>query len=182
MIYKFTDPNFEQNVNKPLPLPNYLAMSGKKAISEETAFIISHILQDNNARASAFGSFSELVIPNKSVSVKTGTTDDLRDNWTIGYTPNFMVAVWVGNNDFTPMNQGVASGLTGASPVWNSVMTYLLQNQPNLPPVKPAGVYGTQVCNDTGLIASKQGEGFNCPTRFEKEQTLQEVLRKNNYR
>ncbi|OGK13784.1 hypothetical protein A2861_00425 [Candidatus Roizmanbacteria bacterium RIFCSPHIGHO2_01_FULL_38_15] len=167
VIYKFTDPNFEQNVNKPLPLPNYLAMSGKKAISEETAFIISHILQDNNARASAFGSFSELVIPNKSVSVKTGTTDDLRDNWTIGYTPNFMVAVWVGNNDFTPMNQGVASGLTGASPVWNSVMTYLLQNQPNLPPVKPAGVYGTQVCNDTGLIASKQGEGFNCPTRFE---------------
>ena len=167
VLYKFTDPNFKQEIKDPLELPNYLAMSGKKAISEEAAFIISHIIQDNNARSAAFGSSSELVIPNKSVSVKTGTTDDLRDNWTIGYTPNFMVAVWVGNNDFTPMNQGVASGLTGASPVWNRVMTYLLEKQPNLPPVKPAGVYGTQVCNDTGVIASKQGDGFNCPTRFE---------------
>src|SRR3989344_2393389 len=167
VLYKFTDPNYEENIKKPLELPNYLAMSGKKAISEETAFIITHILQDNNARSAAFGASSQLVIPNKAVSVKTGTTDDLRDNWTIGYTPNFMVAVWVGNNDFTPMNQGVASGLTGASPVWNRVMTYLLEKQPNLPPVKPAGVYGTQVCNDTGVIASKQGDGFNCPTRFE---------------
>ena len=167
VIYEFKDNNFELDIKKPLDLPNYLAMNGKKAISEETAFIISHILQDNNARSSAFGSNSQLVIKDKAVSVKTGTTDDLRDNWTIGYTPNFLTAVWVGNNDFTPMNQGVASGLTGASPVWNRVMTYLLEKQPNLPPVKPAGVYGTQVCSDTGVIAGKQGDGFNCPTRFE---------------
>lgn len=167
VIYEYKDPNFEKDVKKPLELPNYLAMQGKKAISEEAAFIISHILQDNDARSAAFGSSSQLVIPQKSVSVKTGTTDDLRDNWTVGYTPNFLVAVWVGNNDFTPMNQSLVSGVTGAAPIWNRVMTYALENQPNLPPVKPADVYGTQVCTDTGQIASKQDDGFNCPTRFE---------------
>ncbi len=167
ILYEYKDPNFVKNIMEPMELPNYLAMSGKKAISEDAAYIVSHILQDNNARSAAFGTNSQLVIPNKSVSVKTGTTDDLRDNWTIGYSPNFLVAVWVGNNDFTPMNQGVASGLTGASPVWNRVMTYLLAKQPNLELVKPPNVEGVQVCSDTGARASRQGEGFNCPTRFE---------------
>ncbi|QQS43789.1 penicillin-binding protein [Candidatus Roizmanbacteria bacterium] len=167
VLYEFKDPNFEQDVHKPLERPNSLVIKGKNAISEGTAFIISHILQDNGARTSAFGPSSELVIKDRTVSVKTGTTNDLRDNWTIGYTPNFLVAVWVGNNDFTPMAQGVASGLTGASPVWNRVMTGLLEDQPDLPPVKPSSVVGMQVCSDTGVIAGKQGEGYNCPTRFE---------------
>lgn len=167
VLYEYKDPNFEQDVAKPLDRPNYLAMPGTRAISQDTAFIISHILQDNGARSSAFGSNSELVVPNQTVSVKTGTTDDLRDNWTIGYTPNFMVTVWVGNNDFTPMNQGVASGLTGASPIWNAVMADLLTDQPDLPPIKPSTVIGMQVCTDTGVIAGKDGSGYNCPTRFE---------------
>ena len=167
VLYQFKDQNFKQDITKSIPLPNYLAMKGERAISEEAAFIVSHIMQDNNARSPAFGTNSELVVPDKAVSVKTGTTDDLRDNWTIGYTPNFLVAVWVGNNDFTPMNQGVASGLTGASPVWNDMMSYLLKDQPNLPPVKPNGVIGAQVCSDTGVMAGKSGEGYNCPTRFE---------------
>ena len=167
VLYEFKDPNFEQDVHKPLERPNSLVIKGKNAISEGTAFIISHILQDNGARTSAFGPSSELVIKDRTVSVKTGTTNDLRDNWTIGYTPNFLVTVWVGNNDFSPMAQGVASGLTGASPVWNRVMTGLLENQPDLPPVKPASVVGMQVCSDTGVIAGKQGDGYNCPTRFE---------------
>lgn len=167
ILYEFKDNNMVNDIKKPLALPNYLVMQGKRAISEATAFIISNILQDNNARTAAFGSFSQLVIPKKSVSVKTGTTDDLRDNWTVGYTPNFLTVVWVGNNDFTPMNQGVASGLTGASPVWNRVMRYLLENQPDLPPVKPADVLGMQVCSDTGAIAQKAGDTYNCPTRFE---------------
>ncbi|CAN5182266.1 PBP1A family penicillin-binding protein [soil metagenome] len=167
VLYEFKDSNFVQDITKEISLPNYLSMNGKRAISEDAAFIVSHILQDNGARTPAFGPNSELVVPGKSVSVKTGTTDDLRDNWTIGYTPNFLTAVWVGNNNFTPMNHGVASGLTGASPVWNGVMKYLLKDQANLPPVKPANVIGAQVCSDTGVIASKEGEAYNCPTRFE---------------
>lgn len=166
-IYEFDDPNFVQDVKKSIGSPNYLAMTGKEAISEETAFIISHILSDNGARASAFGTNSQLVIKDKTVSVKTGTTDDLRDNWTIGYTPNFLVAVWVGNNDFTPMNPYLVSGVTGAAPIWNKVMTYLLENQPNIAPIKPTNVIGMQVCNDTGAVASRNGSGYNCPTHFE---------------
>ncbi|PIZ64186.1 hypothetical protein CO051_01480 [Candidatus Roizmanbacteria bacterium CG_4_9_14_0_2_um_filter_39_13] len=167
VIYEYKDYNFVQDVKQAIDRPNYLSMKTEKAISEGTAFIISHILADNGARSSAFGSHSDLVIKGQTVSVKTGTTNDLRDNWTIGYTPNFAVTVWVGNNDFTPMAYGIASGLTGASPIWNRTMTYLLENQPDLPPVKPSTVIGTQVCTDTGVIAGRQEGGYNCPTRFE---------------
>lgn len=160
----FVDPNFIQNVHQPLPAPNFLAMRGPRAISEGTAFIISHILQDNGARVGAFGPNSKLVIPGKSVSVKTGTTDNLKDNWTIGFTPNFLTAVWVGNNDSTPMNPYLVSGITGAAPIWNGIMTYLLKDQSDLPPVKPASVIGTKVCSNTGVAASVSA---GCPTRFE---------------
>ncbi len=166
-LYEYKDYNFVQDIKKPIDRPNYLSMKTEKAISEGTAFIISHILADNGARTSAFGPNSELVVKNQTVSVKTGTTNDLRDNWTIGYTPNFAVTVWVGNNDFTPMAAGIASGLTGASPIWNKMMTYLVENQPDLPPIKPSTVIGAQVCSDTGVLAGKQEGGYNCPTRFE---------------
>lgn len=165
-IYKFNDPNFVADVKKPIKRPNYFAMTGEKAISEDTAFIVSHILQDNGARQDAFGANSKLVIPSKSVSVKTGTTNDYRDNWTIGYTPNFLTAVWVGNYDYSPMNPNLVSGVTGAAPIWNRIMQYMLKGQPNLPPIKTANVIGRQVCNTTGAVSTSQGEGA-CPTHFE---------------
>jgi membrane peptidoglycan carboxypeptidase len=90
------------------------------------AYIMSDILSDNFARQWEFGPHSALEIPGYKVSVKTGTTDDKRDNWTIGYTPQYLVAVWVGNNDNSPMNPALASGITGAAPVWNRVMKYVL--------------------------------------------------------
>lgn len=102
---------------------------GSQAISEGVAFLISHILLDNNARTAEFGSNSLLRIPGKTVAVKTGTTDEKRDNWTIGYTPSYVVGVWVGNNDYTPMNQSIASGVTGASPIWNRIMKVVLENE-----------------------------------------------------
>jgi 1A family penicillin-binding protein len=98
----------------------------KNALPQEVAFIISNILSDNNARAMEFGLNSPLNIPKHTVSVKTGTTDNKRDNWTIGYTPNVLTAVWVGNNDNTPMNPVLASGITGAAPIWNKIMINLL--------------------------------------------------------
>ncbi|MBI5127630.1 penicillin-binding protein [Candidatus Roizmanbacteria bacterium] len=92
------------------------------------SYIMSDILSDNQARTWAFGPGSTLEIPGYKVAVKTGTTNDKRDNWTIGYTPEFLVAVWVGNNDNSPMNPYLSSGITGASPIWNRVMSYLLKN------------------------------------------------------
>lgn len=105
-----------------------LAPTKKKIIDPGISYIISDILSDNFARQWEFGQHSALEIPGYKVSVKTGTTDNKKDNWTIGYTPDYLVAVWVGNNDNAPMNQALASGISGAAPVWNRVMSYLLTN------------------------------------------------------
>jgi len=120
--------------------------AGKRVIPAEVAFIISHILLDNGARTTAFGASSQLVIPGKTVSVKTGTTDDFRDNWTIGFTPSFLTVVWTGNNDNTPMHPYLVSGITGAAPIWNKLMTKVLDEQPDEFPKKPQDIVGQNVC------------------------------------
>ncbi len=119
--------------------------SGKRVLPENISFLISHILLDNNARTLAFGPNSLLVVPGKTVSVKTGTTDQKRDNWTVGYTPSYVVGVWVGNNDNSPMNQKIASGVTGASPIWNKIISNVLKNKPNEDPKKPDDVLAKQI-------------------------------------
>ena len=168
ILYKFENPNFTSDIKKSLNYPSFLSISGKKPVSEETAFIISHILLDDNARSAAFGVGSFLVVPGRAVSVKTGTTDDKRDNWTIGYTPNFMTTGWVGNNDNTPMNPYLASGITGAAPIWNRIMRTLLKNQPDLWPIRPETVVGRQVCWDSGDLMVKKDDGTeSCSPRFE---------------
>ncbi len=159
VLYEFTDNNYVKDVKKPIKMPTFLTIKGNQAISRETAFLISHILLDNAARAPAFGTSSDLVIPKKTVSVKTGTTDDKKDNWTIGYTPNFLTAVWVGNNDNTPMHPYLSSGITGASPIWNRVMTMLLENQPDLWPIKPDTVVSSAICSDTGAVMTTGADG-----------------------
>jgi 1A family penicillin-binding protein len=167
-IFEFKDPNFQKEIKKPLSYPNFFAIKGNQVISAETAFLISHILLDNNARSAAFGPSSYLVIPNRAVSVKTGTTDDKRDNWTIGFTPNFLVAVWVGNNDNSPMHPLLTSGITGAAPIWNRVMSFVLKNQPDLWPVKPPNIVGYQVCWHSGdLMIKKEDNSEICQSRFE---------------
>ncbi len=105
----------------------------KSVIDEGVAFIIANILSDNLARSLEFGINSPLNISNHTVSVKTGTSDNKRDNWTIGFTPSRLVAVWVGNNDNSPMSQTLASGITGAAPIWNKIMTMLLGNVSDAP-------------------------------------------------
>ena len=102
-----------------------------RVLPEGIAFIISSILSDNPSRAMEFGTNSPLVIPGKTVSVKTGTTDNKRDNWTIGYTPSLLTAVWVGNNDNSPMDPSLTSGITGAAPIWNRIMMGLLKDTPD---------------------------------------------------
>ena len=100
---------------------------GLEVLSPAIAFQINSILSDSAARAPAFGVNSILNLPGNGVAVKTGTTNNLRDNWTFGYTKDILVATWVGNNDNTPMSS-VASGITGASPIWARTMKRLLQD------------------------------------------------------
>ncbi len=133
-----------------------------QVISPETAYIISHILLDNNARSAAFGPSSFLnVSGHPEVSVKTGTTNDKRDNWTIGYNPDRVVAVWVGNNDNTPLG-AVASGITGASPIWNRIMRQsLLDLKPHWP-IQPENVVGRTVCSVSGLLPPDPANPASC--------------------
>jgi len=143
---------------------------GPRILPPEPCYLVSHILLDNNARVAMFGESSYLRVKNHpEVAVKTGTTNDKRDNWTIGYTPSYLVAVWVGNNDNKPMSY-VASGITGASPIWNKIMKFVLEKQDKEKektfqewPKKPEGVVGASICSLSGLAPGDS----NCSQRFE---------------
>jgi penicillin-binding protein 1C len=118
----------------------------ERVLDRAPAYLVSHIMQDNSARSAAFGTRSELVIPNQVVSVKTGTTNDLKDNWTVGFTPEFLVITWVGNNSSEPMNRGVVSGVTGAAPIFNDIMRYVLRDKEPRWQEKPPDVASAPVC------------------------------------
>jgi penicillin-binding protein 1C len=123
----------------------------RKTLDTRVAYQITDVLKDNGARTPAFGPRSLLVIPNQEVAVKTGTTNSLRDNWTIGYTSDRVVAVWVGNNDNTPMSY-VASGVTGASPIWNKITRFILDENAPHHFGAPEGLVKVQICARTGTL------------------------------
>jgi penicillin-binding protein 1C len=139
---------------------------GKKVLPPEVAYIISDILADNNARTIEFGSNSELRINKYRVSVKTGTTNDFRDNWTIGYTPSVLVAVWVGNNDHTPMS-GIASGITGAAPIWHDIMSHMLIGKKPEIPQKPANIISKYICNGIVRTDLPENSAEKCSSHYE---------------
>lgn len=139
-----------------------------QALDPLAAYQITQILSDDIARIPAFGRYSVLNIPGQEVAVKTGTSNNLRDNWAIGYTTDRLAAVWVGNNDNQPMSQ-IASGITGASPIWNKVMNLMLDlNNPhafqlsdNLAKVKICAQTGTLPCQGCPRVVEavfKKGE------------------------
>lgn len=161
-------------------LEEYKYEAGKRVMSRETGFIIQQILSDDGARAMVFGRGSMLNIKgHPEVAVKTGTTNDMRDNWTMGYTQDYVVATWVGNNDNSKMG-GLVSGTTGAAPIWNKIMTQLLMDKEVKEPVRPSNIVGMNVCNLTGMAIPEEG----CESHFEyfKKEYLpgkQTVLRQN---
>lgn len=134
----------------------------KKVVSPEVSFLISHILSDNNARLEVFGPNSYLNIPGKTVAVKTGTTDDKRDNWAVGYTKGITVGVWAGNNDNSPMNPRIASGSTGASSIFYRLMIELLKKYEDGIMDKPEKVKAINIDAFLGGLAK---DGY--PTRSE---------------
>jgi membrane peptidoglycan carboxypeptidase len=128
---------------------------GEQVIRTEHAFLITSILSDNAARTPAFGPNSALNLPFPAAA-KTGTTDDFRDNWTLGYTPNIAVGVWVGNADNTPMQN--TSGLTGAAPIWNQFMQFANQylNAGQYTPFRtPPGIVDHVICAVSGTEPSE---------------------------
>jgi membrane peptidoglycan carboxypeptidase len=134
---------------------------GKRVITSEQAFIISHILSDNSARLITFGERSALVVAGRTIAVKTGTTNDKRDNWTVGWTPQVVAGVWVGNNDNSPMKE-VSSGVSGAAPIWRRIISAALADKPNIGFNVPEGVVTAEVDQVSGFRAH---DGY--PSRVE---------------
>ena len=126
-----------------------------RVMREEHTFIISSILSDNQARTPMFGANSVLNLPFQ-VAVKTGTTNDFRDNLTIGYTPDLAVGVWVGNPDYSPMVD--TSGLTGAAPIWSEAMQFAIAHVTGNNPTsftRPAGIIDKVICSVSGTEPSE---------------------------
>jgi penicillin-binding protein 1A len=140
------DDKFEKQVYK------QAAPTAKRVMGEDASFLISDILDDESARAPIFG--SSLNTNGYNVAVKTGTTDEARDAWTIGYAKQLAVGVWVGNNDNTPMNNG---GSSMAGPIWRATIMAGLKGQANQPFTPPSGVEQLLICRSNGLRATGGG-------------------------
>ncbi len=144
-------------------LYEYKAPSPRRVLGTDIAYLISDILSDNSSRREVFGERSYLVIPGHTIAVKTGTTDDKRDNWTIGYSTNRVVGVWVGNNDNSPMHPSLASGVTGAAPIWNRIIREVVKNLPDKPFTKPDNIIEMDI---DGYGGGTPVDGY--PTRKER--------------
>ncbi len=134
-----------------------LRLAPRQALRPEHAYLITHILADNEARTPAFGPDSPLHL-SQPAAAKTGTTNDFRDNWTIGYTPDLVAGVWMGNSDNTSMRN--VGGATGAAPIWHNFMEQALADQPMQDFTRPMGIVEREVCSDSGTLPSEA-----CPQR-----------------
>ena len=128
-----------------------------RVLDERVAYIITDILSDNEARMPSFGPNSVLNI-GRPAAAKTGTTTNFRDNWVVGYTPNLVVGVWVGNADNTPMLN--ITGVSGAGPIWHQFMRRALRGQPELEFARPEGLVEVEICALSGLLPTAA-----CPLR-----------------
>lgn len=153
-------------------------MNERRLFSERTAFWITDILSDHDAREYAFGTGGSLELP-FPVAVKTGTSQAYHDNWTVGYTRELTVGVWVGNFDRRPLRG--SSGVTGAAPIFNAVMLAATQRTRGSLPIgdttpilePPANVEAIEICTLSGARPStycpatrKEWLATNAPARF----------------
>ena len=137
----------------------YQPPAGEQVVGPQHAYLITSILSDNDARTWMFGPNSVLNLP-FPVAAKTGTTNDFRDNWTMGYTPDLATGVWVGNADYTPMVN--TTGLTGAAPIWSQFMQaavpYVTGGNPK-PFTRPSGIVDKVICAQSGTEPSQWCKG-----------------------
>jgi len=131
----------------------------ERVLDERVAFLVDQVLSDNNARLLTFGPNSYLNLGGRAVAVKTGTTNDLRDNWTLGWTRDIVVGVWVGNNDNSQM-KNVASGVSGAAPIWRREMLEVLSKIPDRAWETPKGVGQVDVDKISGYPAHDGFESY----------------------
>jgi len=127
--------------------------ANKQVVSPQHAYLITSILSDKRARCPAFGCPNTLELPNRPAAAKTGTTNDYKDNWTLGYTADLVAGVWVGNADNTPMKG--TTGVTGAAPIWRNFMDKATKTTPVKDFARPQGIIEKEICADTGTLPSE---------------------------
>ncbi|HLC44940.1 MAG TPA: penicillin-binding protein [Patescibacteria group bacterium] len=132
-------------------LEEYQEKAGQQVLDPQIAYLITSILSDNNARTFIFGAKNYLTLPDRPVAAKTGTTQEFRDAWTIGYTPQIATGVWVGNNDNSAMKSG-ADGSAVAAPIWNSFMKKAHAGLTAQPFVRPNGIRDIAVDTLSGKL------------------------------
>lgn len=140
-------------------LERYAPAPGRQVLGpqgEQVAYLITSILSDNQARRFMFGANNVLELSEVVAAAKTGTSNDFRDSWAMGYSTDVTVGVWVGNNDSTPMAE--VAGANGAGQIWRELMLRYHQGKPPQPFPMPAGIQESQICADTGGLA-----GPGCP-------------------
>lgn len=149
--YRKLDPVAILKVTKPdgKVLYQYDAPERQEVLRPEVAFLVTDILSDNNARAPVFGYDNALTLPDRPVAAKTGTTNDFHDGWMLGFTPQYVVGVWIGNTDYQEMEYGEA--VRTAGPIWNAMMVYLHNGKPVESFPRPAGL-------ETGIVDTVSGK------------------------
>jgi penicillin-binding protein 1C len=155
-------------------------LPARQVMDARVAWLISDILSDDRARAIGFGINSALKI-DRIAAVKTGTTTNFHDNWTIGYTPDLLVGVWVGNSNYQAMRN--VSGLTGAAPIWHETMRSILQGQPEQKFTRPAGLIQIEVCDFSGSTSTETCPHVKTEWFIDGTQTrAQEIVRNADQR
>jgi len=137
-------------------LKEYTRPATQEVVSPQLSYLMNDILSDNASRIPAFGVNNKLHLEDRPVAAKTGTTNDWRDAWTIGYTPQYAVGVWAGNSDNEAMEH--VPGSFGAAPIWQRIMQELHKGLPVEPFVRPPGFEEKVVCAVSGLLPTE-----NCP-------------------
>jgi len=143
----------------------------QRVLDAQSAYQVTHILSDNAARARAFGLNSPFNLP-FPIAAKTGTTKDYRDNWAIGYTPDWTIGVWVGNFDGQPMRN--VSGITGAAPLFHDVALLMEKRAGSRPFPVPRQLRELDICPDSGELA-----GPACPTTISEVFSAKHVPKKS---
>ena len=140
-------------------LKKYDQPEAQRIVNADVAYVLADIMSDDVARSPAFGANTDLTLPDRKIAAKTGTTNGFKDNWTMGFTPQFTVGVWVGNTDNESMVN--VTGLSGAAPIWNAVMRKVHEGQPVRWYERPSTIIDKTVCTPSGLLPTPSCTGSN---------------------
>ncbi|MBX4205028.1 MAG: PBP1A family penicillin-binding protein, partial [Candidatus Doudnabacteria bacterium] len=160
--------------------------TGTEALDPQVAYEIISIMTDNNARTFVFGPNSPLILPDRIVAAKTGTTQAWKDGWTMGYTPSLVAGVWTGNTNGSPMRAG-ADGVITAGPIWHQFMLNALKGTPAENFQEPPGIQHLQVDSISGKLPTQYTPNtkeevfasFAIPTGFDDVHIAKQINKLN---